>query len=112
MARARIARSFGQTSEICIANGEKEYQHVSDLAMAILSKPVSNASVERLFSVMNVVKCKQRNAMGIGMLEVILTVRSYLANFRQSCVTYELSGRMLAVFRSDVIYSCEWPEGL
>ena len=99
-------------SEICMANGEKKYQHVSDLAMAILSTPVSNASVERLFSVMNVVKCKQRNAMGIDMLEAILTVRSYLANFRQSCVTYEVSDRMLAAFRSDVIYSCEWPEGL
>ena len=103
---------WSEMSEKCMANGEKKYPHVSDLALAILSTPVSNASVERLFSVMNIVKSKQRNAMSIGMLEAILTVRSYLSNFRQTCTTYEVSDRMLAAFRSDVIYAGDWPEGL
>jgi hypothetical protein len=48
---------------------------LADLALSLLSLPLSNAEAERVFSQMNIVKSKIRNRMQLSTLVNILHVR-------------------------------------
>lgn len=43
--------------------GKKKFEDLALFVLRILSLPLSNAIVERVFSVMNCVKCKSRNRL-------------------------------------------------
>ena len=101
-----------EVGEKKMADGEAKYHNIYQLATSLLTMPVSNAEVERLFSQMNCVKTGLRNRMQIGMLESVLRVRSRLHATNQTCVTYPISAKMLSIFRTSVVYDGEWPEGL
>ena len=60
------------------ASGERSFEHVSKFALSLLSLPFSNASVERSFSQMNLVKSKLRNRMLIKTTNALLQVISIL----------------------------------
>ncbi|KAK8372811.1 hypothetical protein O3P69_017374 [Scylla paramamosain] len=45
------------------ASGERDFKEVGQFALSMLSLPISNASVERVFSQMNLIKNKLRNRM-------------------------------------------------
>jgi len=57
------------------AGNNNPFSGLAEFALKILSLPWSNAEVERIFSQMNIVKSKLRNAMSIKTLNAILYVR-------------------------------------
>ncbi|CAI6359323.1 unnamed protein product [Macrosiphum euphorbiae] len=63
-----------------ITNNYKEqiFHELAIFVLSMLSLPLSNAVVERVFSVMNAVKSKARNRMYMAMLEAIMRIRLYL----------------------------------
>ena len=103
---------WAEVGEKKMADGEPKYPNVHRLVTSLLTMPVSNAEVERLFSQMNCVKTGLRNRMQIAMLESILRIRSRLHATNLTCVTYPISAKMLSVYRASVVYDGEWPEGL
>lgn len=46
-------------------------------ALSVLSLPISNAYVERIFSTMNIVKSKIRNKINLPLLDSILRIKCY-----------------------------------
>ncbi len=55
-------------------SGSRDFQELAGFALSLLALPFSNASVERVFSQMNLIKTKLRNRMQQGLLEAILHV--------------------------------------
>jgi len=53
------------------------FQDLAKFVLSALSLPLSNAVVERLFSVLSIVKTKLRNKLEIEMLEALLRVRTH-----------------------------------
>ena len=103
---------WSEVGEVKMANGEPKYPHIFNLGTALLSAPVSNACVERLFSQMNVVKTKLRNRMQVGMTEAILRVRCTMHSMGKTCATYDIPEKMVNLMTTSVLYEGEWPEGL
>lgn len=85
---------------------EPKYPNISKFALTLLTIPLSNASIERIFSQMNIVKNKIRNKLLVSTTESILLVRNCLQNVRmETCVNFIPSKKMLALFRSNNIYN-------
>lgn len=80
--------------------GEKSFPNLSSLALALLSLPFSNASVERVFSQMNVVHCKLRNRLHVRSVEAILQIRYGLKLESRTCVSFTPSDEMVRNFES------------
>ena len=74
------------------------FPEISRLVSALICLPISNATVERVFSVMSAVKTKLRNILAIPMVESILTVRYRLKRRGENCVTMKILPEMLALF--------------
>ncbi|XP_076028495.1 uncharacterized protein LOC143017594 [Oratosquilla oratoria] len=55
--------------------GNRKFPNISAFALALLSLPFSNANVERVFSVMNIVHSKVRNKFSVRSVEAILQIR-------------------------------------
>lgn len=77
------------------ASGDKIFEEISELAIACLSLPHSNAEVERLLSQMNLVKNKQRNRMSLITLNSILCIRDSLRKSGKCCHNYVLPKSVL-----------------
>ncbi|CAH1107445.1 unnamed protein product [Psylliodes chrysocephalus] len=60
------------------ALGEARFSHIAKLATSLLSLSFSNATVERAFSIANIVKNKIRNRLAISSTDAIMRVRFYL----------------------------------
>ncbi|KAK3870852.1 hypothetical protein Pcinc_023963 [Petrolisthes cinctipes] len=60
------------------ASGKQDFKEVGQFALSMLALPFSNASVERVFSQMNLVKNKLRNRMQNKSLENTLHVRAFM----------------------------------
>lgn len=58
--------------------GTLVFKELASFVLSCLTLPLSNAVVERLFSVLAVVKTKLRNRMGLEMLSAILRIRTHL----------------------------------
>ena len=52
---------------------------------ALLCLPTYNATVERLFSMMGLIKNKVRNSLAISMVEAILTTRHGILRRGETC---------------------------
>ena len=72
------------------------FPKITRLVSAFISLPISNATVERLFSVMSVVKTKLRNTLAIPMVESILGVWYSLQRRNETCVTMAILPEMLS----------------
>lgn len=57
------------------AAGLKRFENVAKFGLAFVTLPISNASVERAFSIYNIVKNKLRNKLSIEMLQSVMMVR-------------------------------------
>ena len=68
------------------------------LASILLCLPVSNGTVERLFSIMGVVKTKIRNSLATPMVEAILFVRYSLKRRSETCADCIILPQMLTKF--------------
>lgn len=89
----RIAKDSGD---------QPKFPRISKLALILLALPFSNASVERAFSIFNVVKNKLRNKMNISTVEAILRVRYSLNN---GCHNFIPSAKMINLFSAKTMYS-------
>jgi len=75
------------TQEFCInvlnireTGGKTKFEDLALFVLQILSLPLSNAIVERVFSVMNSVKCKPRNRMQV-LFYILVLVLMFLHSF-------------------------------
>lgn len=66
------------------AAGNSRFQHICDFALALFTMPFSNAAVERVFSVMSLVKTKLRNRLLCQTVEGVLFVRYALKDMSLS----------------------------
>lgn len=62
------------------ALGEKQFCNISKLALSMLSLPISNATVERAFSIVNIIKDKLRNKISTNTADAILGIRFNLGS--------------------------------
>ena len=74
------------------------FVNISAFALMVLSMPFSNASVERVFSTMNIVKSRLRNRMQLKMLDSVLGVRYGLTMREETCKTFTVSADMMKRF--------------
>ena len=58
--------------------GKRAFPDLAIFTLQVLLLPLANATVERVFSVMNAVKTKSRNQMAMLTLEAILRIRLHL----------------------------------
>ncbi|KYN18236.1 hypothetical protein ALC57_09483 [Trachymyrmex cornetzi] len=96
-----------QINKIVNAGGHKRFGHISKLVLALMSLPFSNASVERTFSIINIIKDKLRNRMSVETADTILRIRSNLPN---GCIAFEPTEDMLNKFNSETMYSSNFVE--
>lgn len=87
------------------ASGRRSFAELSSFALSLLSLPLSNAEVERVFSQQNIIKNKLRNRLHVGMVDSILNVRYGLKLRGQNCSTLEISREMLERFNSGMYAS-------
>lgn len=87
--------------------GENRFQELAVFAISLLVLPHSNADVERLFSMMNVIKTKNRNRMKLQLLSSILTVRAGLAREGKCCNSYVLSNSVVHKIGTKEMYSSQ-----
>lgn len=80
------------------AAGCKRFENVSKFGLAFVTIPISNASVERTFSIYNIVKNKLRNRLSIEMLQSMIMVRFTLQRNGGSCKTFQPTTKMLKLF--------------
>ncbi|KYN15665.1 hypothetical protein ALC57_12168 [Trachymyrmex cornetzi] len=86
------------------ANGEKCFKDLTELVFRALSFPISNAAVERIFSIMAVVKSKLRNRLTMPILVALMRTRIHLNVLRLCCKNYCPTPYMLKLFNSLNIY--------
>jgi hypothetical protein len=78
--------------------GHKPFEELATYALNCLTNPVSNAVVERTFSLVTSVKTKVRNRMGLELLNAITRVRSTLQFSENCCRNFKATKRMLELF--------------
>lgn len=83
------------------ALGEKQFYNISKLALSMLSLPISNATVERAFSIVNIIKDKLRNKMSINTADAILRIRF---NLGSNCQNFIPTEDMIKKFTSEIVY--------
>ncbi|XP_026679178.1 uncharacterized protein LOC108252387 isoform X1 [Diaphorina citri] len=98
---------WGAISQIKNADGEMKYKNIVQLVIAFLTVPFSNAAVERVFSIMNVVKNKLRNRMHVNTCDSILRVR-----YRLMSSKFEPTIAMRKKFISEVVYHSNTEEDM
>lgn len=59
------------------ASEDPIFKELSEFALRFLSLPISNAVVERIFSIMNTTKTKIRNRMGQRMLVALIRIKTH-----------------------------------
>ncbi|MGH0132796.1 UNVERIFIED_CONTAM: hypothetical protein FKN15_049877, partial [Acipenser sinensis] len=92
-------------AEVCDAGNANPFADLCSLAIVVLSLPHSNAEVERLFSMMNIVKSNLRNRMGVNTLNAILRVTMGLKLFGECCCTYNLPDSITKLTGTTAAYS-------
>jgi hypothetical protein len=77
------------------AQGDPVLYDLSKFAMKLLTLPISNATVERVFSLVTSVKTKLRNRMGLELLSSIIRIKSVLDAKGHCCAKFELTMSMI-----------------
>ena len=60
----------------CDASGEGVFTNLSTYALRVMTLPISNADVERVFSQVSLIKTEHRNRMGQQLMNAILYTRA------------------------------------
>lgn len=84
--------------------GTPMFPVLSKLAMSLLTLPLSNASVERVFSHVTLTKTDLRNRMNLETLENVLFVKFSLWGETQCCKEFVPSDAFLERFTTAVMY--------
>jgi hypothetical protein len=74
------------------------FPHLTKIVAILISLPCSNATVERLFSIMGVIKNKLRNLMAIPMVEAVLATRLGLKRRGETCANMTILPEMMRRF--------------
>lgn len=74
------------------------FPHLTQLVSTLVCLPISNATVERMFSVMNIIKNKLRNSLAIPMVEAVLATRHGLKRRGETCSTMTILPGMMRRF--------------
>lgn len=80
------------------------YNDLAMYALCCLSTPVSNACVERIFSLVTAIKTKPRNKLETQLLGAIVRIRSSLMLEGKCCLTFQATPRMIAAHNSFSLY--------
>lgn len=91
------------------AAGSRRFENVAKFGLAFVTVPISNASVERAFSIYNIVKNKLRNRISIEMVQNMMMVRFTLQRNGGSCTKFQPSAKMLKLFNVNM-YDCKKSE--
>ncbi|KAF8777684.1 Zinc finger protein 862 like protein [Argiope bruennichi] len=81
------------------------FKELSHFALNCLITPISNATVERVFSLLTCVKTKARNRMKLSLLEAIIRIRTEFLLSNKCCKDFLPSDAMIKNFRSDALYA-------
>ncbi|XP_063540742.1 protein FAM200B-like [Cydia strobilella] len=92
------AEFYAEVYNDCDAGNRKRFENISKFAMALLTLPVSNASVERAFSTYAIIKNKLRNRLSLKMCQNIMMVRFSLQRDYKSCVNFSPTSDMIKNF--------------
>lgn len=84
--------------------GNSMFPLMSKLALSLLSLPVSNAAVERVFSQVSLTKTDIRNRMSNETLEALLHVKFGLGRNAGCCKDFKPGREFLSRFNSTVLY--------
>lgn len=82
----------------------EDFKELAEYALNCLTTPVSNATVDGIFSLVTNVKTKVRNRMGLNLLDSIVCIRSKLHMSVKCCNTFTPSLMMLQKFNSKELY--------
>lgn len=80
------------------AGGNQPFNELSEFVLKILSLPLSNAVVERVFSIRNAVKTKTRNKIQLDMLEALLRIRTNFFVTKTCSNSFQPSTKMFELF--------------
>ena len=83
----------------------KAFKELTTFALIYLITPVSNAVVERIFSLVSSVKMKARNRMQLNLHDAILRVRAELLLLSKCCKDFTASPEILKNFTLDKVYA-------
>jgi hypothetical protein len=83
----------------------KAFEELATFALTCLVNPVSNAVVERIFSLVSSIKTKARNRMQLHLLDAIVRVRAEILLSSKCCKDFIASPEMLKNFTSDKVYA-------
>ena len=72
------------------AGGKRPLENLGKFVLKLLSFPVSNVVVERVFSVMNAIKIKARNKLNLPMLADLLRIRITFSNKKIAVINLSL----------------------
>lgn len=84
---------------VCLTPGFKE---LAQYALTCLITPFSNAGIERVFSVVNATKTKQRNKLGLDSLDAIIRIKAHLFFNGKCCKQFKVTQEMLELFTSRI----------
>lgn len=84
------------------ATGQQIFKELSNFALRVLTLPVSNAVVERVFSVMNTTKTKLRNRMSMDMLVALIRIKIHCRVKKMCCINFKPTKEMLNLFNNSM----------
>lgn len=80
------------------------FRELADFAFNCLVVPVSNAVIERLFSLVTATKTKTRNKLGVDSLDAIGRIKAHLQLKNMCCREFIVTPTMLQLHTSQVLY--------
>ena len=98
---------WSHVAEVQTSLGDKPFKELAAYALNCLTTPVSNAVVERTFSLLSSIKTKQRNRMKLELLNAIIRIRSKLQFDENCCVGFKTTRRMLELFTAKQLYALQ-----
>ncbi|XP_066600739.1 SCAN domain-containing protein 3-like [Prorops nasuta] len=83
-------------------SGANVFKELATVVIRLLCLPISNAVVERVFSVMNNIKTKLRNRMSLRTLNAVLITQIYLCSRNMCCNNFCPTEEMIELFNSNI----------
>ncbi|KAK3926574.1 General transcription factor II-I repeat domain-containing protein 2 [Frankliniella fusca] len=92
------------------ASGNHPFEELAMFAIRCLTLPISNAVVERIFSLLNFLKSKRRNKLQLRMLEALIRLRVHLKVDGLCCKGFVPTTDMFSRFNSKMYEAFHEPE--
>ena len=97
-----VLEFWKQIDECQNFNCEYLFRNLAKLAKICLSFPHSNATVERIFSMVSDIKTKKRNRLSSETLSALVRVKLDMKDMKKMCYDYPVSDEMLKLFEENV----------